>query len=463
VPALLLVWHLSSGFLARQSGGYSGYWLEEAPTTAGAFALGPPMTPSSLVSAAASAASTTTSSGSSASAATASVLAEGQDSADNSSSHAGATSQGSNSATASGTAEPDDGFTPLAVLRVAVLKGKNLGLRRKRLTTKPNQTKGTLRTTKESSEGSNSSDSAHGTHPSSSVTSSGLDSTEDVDLSNHLKDSSSSSNSNYVATQQVAVPSEETYVARPTRYYVRVSYLPGEFTAPYEGTSINSSTTSTISGSASVAAPPGGGELFIGHTRYSSRSHNPVWVDRSDDSDGDENGMSGRHNDNNDDSESISSSSHRRRGGGGGGSGNKSSARGSVALLGTLLDALLPSEDGRSRGGGEYGDGSDNETDGRTVHSIKRRWPRLMPPHLRTAKQAGGEHGESSKHSSYSGEGDDAFFYHILQPRRRAAKSQRNNNKGRLVPWTEAPGAVRLRVLAESGLDAMVDQVCIQI
>jgi len=462
VPALLLVWHLSSGFLSRQTGGYSGYWLEEAPSTARAFALGPATTPPALPPA---------SSGASADAAVNSSRAiEGQDSMGNPSSDAGATSRDEHSAaTPSGRVDSDDGFTPLAVLRVAVLQGKNLGLRRKRLATKQSQTKGTLRTKKDSSEGSNRSDSAHGTHPSS-VTSSGLDSTEDVDLSNHLKDSSSSS-SNFGATH-FATPSENTYVARPTRYYVRVSYMPGEFAALHKGTATTSasSSPSAATTTSGAAAPPGGGELFIGHTRYSARSHNPIWVDRNEDL------SSGRNDDHDGDknSEHMSNSSHhgggdRRRGGGS----SRRSARGSVALLGTLLDALLPSEDGRLRGGGEFGDGSDNETDGRTVHSIKRRWPRSIPSHLqRTTKSSNGkeEHldessnGSSQQHSSYLGDGDESFFYHILQPRRPiVTKSQRSINasssKGSLVPWTEAPGAVRLRVLAESGLDAMVDQV----
>jgi hypothetical protein len=140
-----------------------------------------------------------------------------------------------------------------------------------------------------------------------------------------------------------------------------------------------------------------------------------------------------------------------------------------VAILGSLLDALLPSEDGRLRGGGDFGDASASDADGRTVHSVKRRWPRPLdraPLRRLSEEEGGGRAGAPSllENGSRSGEddGDDAFFYPILQRRRPGAASaaRGSSSKGALVPWAQAPGAVRLRVLAESGLDAMVDQVC---
>jgi hypothetical protein len=327
----------------------------------------------------------------------------------------------------------------LAVLRVAVVQGRNLGLRRK--PTNNGNGHGSLR-----AKTCNSGSSASTASASISRSSSGVESVED------LGESRNGASNDDVAAAWLALPSQGTFVAPPTRYYVRVSYLPGELAdaAPGQG--------------GRAKAPPGGGELFIGHTRYSSRTHSPVWADRggSGGSGGSDHGSDhGSGHGSGGDSRTSSNCGHRRSGSGG------SSRSGSVAILGSLLDALLPSEDGRLRGGGDFGDASANDADGRTVHSVKRRWPRPLdraPPRRLSAEEGGGAGAPSLlENGSRSGEddGDDAFFYHILQRRRPGAASaaRGSSSKGALVPWAQAPGAVRLRVLAESGLDALVDQV----
>jgi len=162
-PAFLLVVHLARQYLRRRAGALSRFWLLQAPLTAGAFSLHP--------------------GGAAQDAAEALEIARASasDHLGRSQSTTTASSASSSSSLAAGAAS----FTPLAELRVAVLRGRSLGDRRVRTRVAP----GAQRVTAVESSG------ASERHEEAQVEERGP-----------------------------AVP--------PARYYVRVSYLPAGERAP---------------------------------------------------------------------------------------------------------------------------------------------------------------------------------------------------------------------------------------